>query len=213
MSNAVIVSGVRTAVGSFGGSLKDVPAKDLGALVIRETLLRAGLKPALPSHAKEDAPDTAKSEGLCPVEQQYADWPGALKEIAVDEVIMGNVIGAGQGQNVGRQSMVRAGLPKETTAITVNKVCASGMKAIALAASTIKAGDNEVVIAGGMENMSDVPIGLPKARWGHRMDMPFGKTVDLMVFDALYEIFYGYHMGITAENIAARYNLTLIHIT
>jgi acetyl-CoA C-acetyltransferase len=82
------------------------------------------------------------------------------------------------------------------------------MKAIALAAATIKAGDNEVVIAGGMENMSDVPIGLPKARWGHRMDMPFGKTVDLMVFDALYEIFYGYHMGITAENIAARYKIS-----
>ena len=208
MSNAVIVSGVRTAVGSFGGSLKDVPAKDLGALVIREALVRAGLKPVVPAHAKEDAPDTAKNEGLCPVEEQYAAWPDGLKEIAVDEVIMGNVIGAGQGQNVGRQSMIRAGLPKETTAITVNKVCASGMKAIALAAATIKAGDNEVVIAGGMENMSDVPIGLPKARWGHRMDMPFGKTVDLMVFDALYEIFYGYHMGITAENIAARYNIS-----
>ena len=208
MSNAVIVSGVRTAVGAFGGSLKDVPAKDLGALVIRETLVKAGLKPALPAHAVEDAPDTAKNEGLCPVEEQYAAWPDGLKEIAVDEVIMGNVIGAGQGQNVGRQSMIRAGLPKETTAITVNKVCASGMKAIALAAATIKAGDNEVVIAGGMENMSDVPIGLPKARWGHRMDMPFGKTVDLMVFDALYEIFYGYHMGITAENIAARYNIS-----
>ena len=208
MSNAVIVSGVRTAVGSFGGSLKDVPAKDLGALVIRETLVRAGLKPVVPAHAKEDAPDTAKNDGLCPVEQQYAAWPDGLKEIAVDEVIMGNVIGAGQGQNVGRQSMIRAGLPKETTAITVNKVCASGMKAIALAAATIKAGDNDVVIAGGMENMSDVPVGLPKARWGHRMDMPFGKTVDLMVFDALYEIFYGYHMGITAENIAARYNIS-----
>jgi acetyl-CoA C-acetyltransferase len=208
MSNAVIVSGVRTAVGSFGGSLKDVPAKDLGALVIRETLVRAGLKPVAPAYAREDAPDTAKNEGLCPVEEQYAAWPDGLKEIAVDEVIMGNVIGAGQGQNVGRQSMIRAGLPKETTAITVNKVCASGMKAIALAAATIKAGDNEVVIAGGMENMSDVPIGLPKARWGHRMDMPFGKTVDLMVFDALYEIFYGYHMGITAENIAARYNIS-----
>ena len=208
MSNAVIVSGVRTAVGSFGGSLKDVPAKDLGALVIREALVRAGLKPVVPAHAKEDAPDTAKNEGLCPVEEQYAAWPDGLKEIAVDEVIMGNVIGAGQGQNVGRQSMIRAGLPKETTAITVNKVCASGMKAIALAAATIKAGDNEVVIAGGMENMSDVPVGLPKARWGHRMDMPFGKTVDLMVFDALYEIFYGYHMGITAENIAARYNIS-----
>jgi len=208
MSNAVIVSGVRTAVGSFGGSLKDVPAKDLGALVIREALVRAGLKPVVPAHAKEDAPDTAKNEGLCPVEEQYAAWPDGLKEIAVDEVIMGNVIGAGQGQNVGRQSMIRAGLPKETTAITVNKVCASGMKAIALAAATIKAGDNDVVIAGGMENMSDVPVGLPKARWGHRMDMPFGKTVDLMVFDALYEIFYGYHMGITAENIAARYNIS-----
>lgn len=208
MSNAVIVSGVRTAVGSFGGSLKDVPAKDLGALVIRETLVRAGLKPVAPAYAQEDAPDTAKNEGLSPVEEQYAAWPDGLKEIAVDEVIMGNVIGAGQGQNVGRQSMIRAGLPKETTAITVNKVCASGMKAIALAAATIKAGDNEVVIAGGMENMSDVPVGLPKARWGHRMDMPFGKTVDLMVFDALYEIFYGYHMGITAENIAARYNIS-----
>ena len=208
MPNAVIVSGARTAVGAFGGSLKDVPAKDLGALVIREALIKAGLKPGLPAFSKEDAPDTAKNEGLSPIEQQYFKWDAALNEIGVDEVIMGNVIGAGQGQNVGRQAMIRAGLHKETTAITVNKVCASGMKAIALAAASIKAGDNEVVIAGGMENMSDVPIGLPKARWGHRMDMPFGKTVDLMVFDALFEIFYGYHMGITAENIAARYNIS-----
>jgi acetyl-CoA C-acetyltransferase len=208
MSNAVIVSGVRTAVGAFGGSLKDVPAKDLGALVIRETLIKAGFKPALPAHAKEDAPDTAKNEGLSPIEQQYYKWADNLKEISVDEVIIGNVIGAGQGQNVGRQAMIRAGLPKETTAYTINKVCASGMKAIALAAASIKAGDNDVVIAGGMENMSDVPIGLPKARWGYRMDMPYGKTVDLMVFDALYEIFYGYHMGITAENIAARYGIS-----
>jgi len=208
MSNAVIVSNARTAVGAFGGSLKDVSAKDLGALVIRETLIKAGFKPALPAQAKEDAPDTAKNEGLSPIEQQYSKWADNLKELAVDEVIMGNVIGAGQGQNVGRQAMIRAGLPKETTAFTINKVCASGMKAIALAAASIKAGDNEVVIAGGMENMSDVPIGLPKARWGHRMDMPFGKTVDLMVFDALYEIFYGYHMGVTAENIAARYGIS-----
>ena len=208
MSNAVIVNGVRTAVGGFGGSLKDVPARDLGALVIRETLVKAGLKPALPAHAKNDAPDTAKNEGLSPIEQQYCKWADNLRDIAVDEVIIGNVIGAGQGQNVGRQAMIRAGLPKETTAFTINKVCASGMKAIALAAASIKAGDNEVVIAGGMENMSDVPIGLPKARWGYRMDMPFGKTVDLMVFDALYEIFYGYHMGITAENIAARYSIS-----
>ncbi|PKN16469.1 MAG: acetyl-CoA C-acyltransferase, partial [Deltaproteobacteria bacterium HGW-Deltaproteobacteria-6] len=158
MSNAVIVNGVRTAVGAFGGSLKDVPAKDLGALVIRETLVKAGLKPALPANAKNDAPDTAKNEGLSPIEQQYSKWADNLKEIAVDEVIIGNVIGAGQGQNVGRQAMIRAGLPKETTAFTINKVCASGMKAIALAAASIKAGDNEVVIAGGMENMSDVPI-------------------------------------------------------
>ena len=208
MSNAVIVSGVRTAVGAFGGSLKDVSAKDLGALVIHEALIKAGLKPVLPAYAKEDAPDTTKNEGLSTIEQQYYKWADNLKEIAVDEVIMGNVIGAGQGQNAGRQAMIRAGLPKETTAYTINKVCASGMKAIALAAASIKAGDNDVVIAGGMENMSDVPIALPKARWGHRMDMPYGKTVDLMVFDALYEIFYGYHMGITAENIAARYNIS-----
>ncbi len=208
MPNAVIVSGARTAVGAFGGSLKDVPAKDLGALVIREALIKAGLKPTLPANAKDDAPDTAKNDGLCPVEHQYSKWEGNLKEIGVDEVIMGNVLGAGQGQNAGRQAMIRAGLPKETPAITVNKVCASGMKAIALAAQSIIAGDSEVVIAGGMENMSDVPIGLPKARWGHRMDMPFGKTLDLMVFDGLYEIFNGYHMGITAENIAARYGIS-----
>jgi len=208
MPNAVIVSGARTAVGAFGGSLKDVPAKDLGALVIREALIKAGLKPALPANAKEDAPDTAKNEGLCTVEQQYSKWADGLKEIAVDEVVMGNVLTSGQGQNPGRQAMIRAGLPKETAAYTINKVCASGMKAIALAAASIKAGDNEVVIAGGMENMSDVPIALPKARFGHRMDMPYGKTVDLMVFDGLYEIFYGYHMGITAENIAARYGIS-----
>jgi acetyl-CoA C-acetyltransferase len=208
MSNAVIVSGARTAVGAFGGSLKDVAAKDLGALVIREVLIKAGLKPALPAHAAHDAPDTAKAEGLSPIEQQYAKWGDSVNEIAVDEVIMGNVLGSGQGQNPGRQAMIRAGLPKETTAYTINKVCASGMKAIALAASSIKAGDNDVVIAGGMENMSDVPIALPKARFGHRMDMPYGKTVDLMVFDGLYEIFYGYHMGITAENIAARYSIS-----
>jgi acetyl-CoA C-acetyltransferase len=208
MSNAVIVSGVRTAVGAFGGSLKDVAAKDLGALVIHEALIKAGLKPSLPAHAKEDAPDSCKAEGLSPVEQQYNKWAGNLKEIAVDEVIMGNVVGAGQGQNPGRQAMIRAGLPKETTAYTINKVCASGMKAIALAAASIKAGDNDVVMAGGMENMSDIPIALPKARFGHRMDMPYGKTLDLMVFDGLYEIFYGYHMGITAENIAVRYNIS-----
>jgi acetyl-CoA C-acetyltransferase len=208
MSNVVIVSGARTAVGSFGGSLKTVPAKDLGALVIRETLLKCGLRPDLPANAKDDAPDTFKDVGLSPIEEKYYNWDENLQKIAVDEVIMGNVIQAGQGQNSSRQAMIRAGLPKETTAITVNKICASGIKALALAASTIKAGDNKIVIAGGMENMSDAPIALPNARWGHRMDMPFGKTTDLMVFDGLYEIFYGYHMGITAENIAEKYGLS-----
>jgi acetyl-CoA C-acetyltransferase len=208
MSNVVIVSGVRTAVGSFGGSLKTVPAKDLGALVIRETLLKCGLRPDLPANAKDDAPDTFKDVGLSPIEEKYYNWDENLQKIAVDEVFMGNVIQAGQGQNSSRQAMIRAGLPKETTAITVNKICASGIKALALAACTIKAGDNKIVIAGGMENMSDAPIALPNARWGHRMDMPFGKTTDLMVFDGLYEIFYGYHMGITAENIAEKYGLS-----
>ena len=121
---------------------------------------------------------------------------------------MGNVIQAGLGQNPGRQAGIFAGLPEETNAITVNKVCASGMKAIALAAQAIRAGDAEAVVAGGMENMSNVPFALPDARWGYRMSMPFGKITDLVVFDGLYEIFNGYHMGFTAENIAARYGIT-----
>ncbi|HPJ94095.1 MAG TPA: acetyl-CoA C-acetyltransferase [Deltaproteobacteria bacterium] len=208
MSNVVIVSGVRTAVGSFGGSLKTVPAKDLGALVIKEALLKGGFRPEMPANAKNEMPDTFKDAGLSPIEEKYYNWEDSLEKIQVDEVIMGNVIQAGQGQNSARQAMIRAGLPKETTAITINKICASGMKALALAASTIKAGDNDIVIAGGMENMSDAPIALPNARWGHRMDMPFGKTTDLMVFDGLYEIFYGYHMGITAENIVEKYGIT-----
>ncbi len=208
MSNVVIVSGVRTAVGTFGKSLKDVPAKELGALVIRSALEKAGLKPVLPAQASEYAPDACRGDGVSPVEQKYATWADGLQEIAVDEVIMGNVLQAGQGQNPGRQAMIMAGLPKETTAISINKVCASGMKAIALAASTIKAGDNEVVLAGGMENMSAVPYALADARWGLRMNMPFGQVTDLMVFDGLYEIFYGYHMGITAENIAERYGIS-----
>ena len=208
MGNVVIVGGVRTAVGSFGGSLKDIPAKELGALVIRECLLRNGLRPDVSLSSKEDAPDLLKNVDLSPIEQKFSHWPEDLQKITVDEVIMGNVLQAGQGQNPARQAMIRAGLPKETTAFSINKVCASGMKAIALASSTIKAGDNEVVIAGGMETMSEVPIALPRARWGYRMDMPYGQTLDLMVFDGLYEIFYGYHMGITAENIAEKYGIT-----
>jgi acetyl-CoA C-acetyltransferase len=208
MDNVVIVSAKRTAVGSFGGTLKTVAAKDQGALVIREALLSIGLKPEVPQSLAEMGPNPLQDKGLAPVEQEYWSWPEGNAAIAVDEVIMGNVLTAGQGQNPGRQAMIRAGIPKETPAITVNKVCASGMKAIALAAASIRAGDNQAVIAGGMENMSAVPIGLPSARWGYRMDMPYGKTVDLMVFDGLYEIFYGYHMGVTAENIASLYGIS-----
>lgn len=207
MANVVIVDGVRTAVGSFGGTLKDIPAKELGALVMREVLSRNGLVPDVSPAIKKDAPDLLKDAGLAPVEQKYSSWPQG-KKIVIDEVFMGNVLTSGQGQNPGRQAMIMAGIPKETPAITINKVCASGMKAIALGAASIKAGDNEVIIAGGMENMSDAPIALPKARWGYRMDMPYGKTADLMVFDGLYEIFYGYHMGITAENIAEKYGVS-----
>ena len=208
MSDAVIVSGVRTAVGVFGGTLKDIPAKDLGALVIRECLVRAGLRPVAPDYAGAICPDTFKGVGLSPIEQQYQKWPDNLQPVAVDEVIMGNVLQAGQGQNPARQAMIRAGIPKETPAFTVNKVCASGMKAIALAVQAIKAGDADIVVAGGMENMSDVPYALPKARWGYRMDMPYGQAADLMVLDGLFEIFYGYHMGMTAENIAEKYGIS-----
>jgi len=122
---------------------------------------------------------------------------------------MGNVLQAGQGQNTARQAMIRAGVPKETPAFTINKVCGSGLKAIALGAASIATGQADVVIAGGMENMSQVPMALPKARWGHRMEVSgVGDVTDLMVFDGLYEIFYGYHMGLTAENIAERYGIT-----
>ena len=207
MANVVLVSGARTAVGAFGGALKDIPAKDLGALVIKASLEKVGFKPAVSAEAEADAPDKLKGQGLSEIEKKYAKFENG-KDIVIDEVIMGNVLYAGQGQNTARQAMIMAGLPKETTAFTINKVCASGMKAIALGAASIKAGDASAIIAGGMENMSDVPYAMPKARWGYRMDMPFGKVTDLMVFDGLFEIFYGYHMGITAENIAEKYGIT-----
>ncbi|MGM0664939.1 MAG: acetyl-CoA C-acetyltransferase, partial [Thermodesulfobacteriota bacterium] len=124
----------------------------------------------------------------------------------IDEVIMGNVVGAGQGQNVARQAMIRAGISKETNAFTVNKVCASGMKAVALAAQAVRAGEADVILAGGTENMSMIPYSMPAARWGARMNN--AELVDLMVFDGLFEIFYGYHMGITAENIAEKYGIS-----
>jgi acetyl-CoA C-acetyltransferase len=122
---------------------------------------------------------------------------------------MGNVLQAGQGQNPARQAMIGAGISKETPAYTINKVCGSGLKAIALGASAIMTGSADVVLAGGQENMSQVPFALPKARWGHRMELTgIGEVYDLMVFDGLYEIFYGYHMGVTAENIASIYGIS-----
>lgn len=171
MREVVIVSAVRTAIGTFGGSLKDVSAADLGALVIKEAVNRAGIKPEL-----------------------------------VDEVVMGNVIQAGLGQNIARQSTILAGLPEEVPAMTINKVCGSGLRTVALAAQMIKAGDADVVIAGGMENMSRAPYVLNEARWGQRMGN--GKMVDSLINDALWDAFNNYHMGVTAENIAKEWNLT-----
>lgn len=171
MKEVVIVSAVRTAMGKFGGSLKDVPAVELGATVIKEAINRAGIKPEI-----------------------------------IDEVIMGNVIQAGLGQSPGRQAAVKAGIPVEIPAFTLNKVCGSGLRAVSLAAQMIKAGDADVVVAGGMENMSAAPYVLPNARWGQRMFD--GKMVDTMVKDGLWESFNDYHMGMTAENIAEKWGLT-----
>ena len=171
MREVVIVSAVRTAIGTFGGSLKDVPAAELGAIVIKEAVNKAGIKPEL-----------------------------------VEEVVMGNVIQAGQGQNVARQAAIKAGLPVEIPSMTINKVCGSGLRSVALAAQMIKAGDCDVVVAGGMENMSAAPYAIPGARWGQRMGD--GKLVDTMIKDALWDAFNDYHMGVTAENVAKDWNLT-----
>lgn len=171
MREVVIVSAVRTAIGSFGGSLKDVPAVDLGATVIKEALNRAGVKGEL-----------------------------------VEEVIMGNVLQAGLGQNTARQALIKAGLPVEVPAMTINKVCGSGLRAVSLACQMIKAGDADVIVAGGMENMSRAPYVLDSARWGQRMGN--GTMTDVMINDGLWDAFNHYHMGITAENIAEQWNLT-----
>jgi acetyl-CoA C-acetyltransferase len=171
MKDVVIVGAARTAIGTFGGSLKDVPARKLGAIVIKEALNRAGVKP-------ED----------------------------VDEVIMGDVLQGGLGQNVARQMSLDAGLPVEVPAMTINKVCGSGLRAVELAAQIIKAGDADIIVAGGAENMSATAYALPKARWGQRMFD--GKMVDMMVNDGLWDAFNNYHMGITAENVAEQWGLT-----
>jgi len=211
MPEAVIVSGVRTAIGTFGGALKDVETVDLGKVVIKGVLNKIGRRPTVTDEDRQIRPSILKDADKSPIEQKYMAWDESLPGLKIDEVIIGNVIQGGLGQNTGRQASIRAGIPKETNAFTINKVCASGMKAVALAAQAIKAGDAECIIAGGMENMSQVPYALPRARWGYRMDISGkGETLDMMVYDGLYEIFYGYHMGITAENIARDYKISRI---
>jgi acetyl-CoA C-acetyltransferase len=209
MQEVAIVSGARTAIGAFGASLKDIPVVRMGALVIHEALTRAGLKPKTERDLSDYGPELLKDTGLTELEKSYSNWSDSLAEIHVDEVIMGNVLQGGQGQNTGRQAAIYSGLPKETYAFTVNKICASGLKAITLAAQTIALGEADIVVAGGMENMSLAPYALSRARWGYRMDVTAkGEILDLMVYDGLWEIFYGYHMGLTAENIAAKYGIS-----
>jgi acetyl-CoA C-acetyltransferase len=209
MREVVIVAGCRTAVGAFGGTLKSVPVVELGSIVIKDVLKRAGLKPVVSDLMKEIAPDKLKDQGLTDLEKGGYDWDEAATPVSIDEVIMGNVLQAGQGQNPGRQAMVRAGIPKETPAFTINKVCGSGLKSIALGAEAIMVGRADVIIAGGQESMSLTPMSLPEARWGYRMALTgVGEINDLMVFDGLYEIFYGYHMGLTAENIVEKYGIS-----
>ncbi|QTA91148.1 thiolase family protein [Desulfonema magnum] len=209
MKEVVIVSGARTAIGTFGAGLKDVSVVEMGSVIMKDTLKRAGLRPVLNETMEEGTPDKLKGRGLIEIEKNAYDWDDSAAPVTVDEVIMGNVLQAGQGQNTARQAMIRAGFSKETPAMTINKICGSGLKAIALGATSIMAEEADVVLAGGQENMSRAPLALLKARWGHRMELTgVGDVHDLMVFDGLYEIFYGYHMGMTAENIASTYDIS-----
>jgi len=171
MREVVIASAARTALGKFGGALKDVKCVELGGTVIREALNRANVAPE-----------------------------------KVDEVVFGNVLQLGQGQNPARQALIAAGIPKEVPGMTINKVCGSGLRAVSLAAQMIKAGDAEIIVAGGMENMSRTPYVMHGARWGERMGD--GKIVDEMINAGLWDSFNDYHMGITAENIAEQWGIT-----
>ncbi|NQT74523.1 MAG: acetyl-CoA C-acetyltransferase [Chloroflexi bacterium] len=205
----VIVSGARTAVGSFGGTLKDVPAIKLGSLVIREVLTRAGIRPQPAQDCADCGPNALKGDAPSEIEIKNYVWDESLKPVHVDEVIMGNVLQGGQGQNPGRQATIYGGMPKETPAITINKLCGSGLKSIILGAQAIMTGDADIVIAGGMESMSTAPYILPGARWGYRMNINAKADMyDMLVLDGLWESFYGYHMGNTAENIAEKYGIT-----
>ncbi|MDF3001733.1 MAG: acetyl-CoA C-acetyltransferase [Bacillota bacterium] len=171
MREVVIVSAVRTPIGSFGGGLKDLSAVDLGAIAVKEAIKRAGIDPAI-----------------------------------IDEVVFGNVLQGGLGQNVARQVAMAAGVPKEVPALTVNKVCGSGLRTVGLAAQIIKAGDADCILAGGAESMSQSGYIMPAARWGARMGDT--KLIDIMVHDGLTDAYNNYHMGITAENIVEQWGLT-----
>lgn len=209
MKEVVVVGGARTAIGTFGSGLKTIPVVELGSIVMKDVFKRTNLRPVASEAMEAFAPDTLKGRGRVDLETQHGEWDDAATPITIDEVIMGNVLQAAQGQNPARQAMIRAGISKETPALTINKVCGSGLKAIAIGAAAIMSDQADVILAGGQESMSTVPMALPKARWGHRMELSgVGDIYDLMVFDGLYEIFYGYHMGLTAENIAELYNIS-----
>src|SRR5437667_3181156 len=169
--DVVIISACRTPVGKFQGSLSDLSAPQLGAIVVREAVLRAKLDPK-----------------------------------QVDECIMGNVVSAGLGQNPARQAAIFGGLPPEVGAMTVNKVCGSGLKAVGLAAQAIQTGNSTIVVAGGMESMTDAPYLLPQARKGYRLGD--AQIIDSMVRDGLWDIYNNYHMGITGEHVAEKYGIT-----
>src|ERR1700704_5190772 len=169
--DVVIISGCRTAVGKFQGSLTDLSAPQLGAVVVREAVKRAG-----------------------------------LNSDQVDECIMGNVLPAGLGQNPARQAAIFGGLAPATGAMTINKVCGSGLKSVALAAQAVQTGNSSIVVAGGMESMTNAPYLLPQARKGYRLGN--AQIVDSMVHDGLWDIYNDYHMGITGENVAEKYGIT-----
>ncbi len=170
-TDVVIISGVRTPIGKFQGSLSELSAPKLGAIVVQEAVKRAKVDPA-----------------------------------KVDECIMGNVVSAGLGQNPARQAAIYGGLPPEVGAMTVNKVCGSGLKAVALAAQAIQTGNSDIVVAGGMESMTNAPYLLPQARKGYRLGN--AQIVDSMVQDGLWDVYNNYHMGITGENVAEKYGIT-----
>src|SRR5215204_4938744 len=169
----VISTPLRTAIGTFSGALKDVPAVDLGTTVAKEVISRSGID----------------------VEE-------------IDQVIVGNILMAGQGMNPARQVGINAGVPETSPAMTLNRMCASGLQAIVSAAQEIALGESDVILAGGIENMDMAPFLLPKGRYGYRMGLPDAKILDHMVYDGLWDKFNDYHMGVTAENVAEQYGIT-----